>query len=256
MSKKTILILGGTTEANNLAEFLAKDPHFDIITSRAGVTTKRKPVFGQERIGGFGGIEGLKEYLKKNQISAVIDATHPFAETMTAHAFKGCQDLYLPHIILNRSEWLETPVDNWIKVPNIETALDHIRNIKLPLHIFLTTGQKELQNFTAISQHHYVARMIETPDINPLPDNLKIRFERGPFSLKNEIKLLRNHSINMIVSKNSGGEATAAKLKAARICNIPVLMISRPALPPSSIVQSLGKVHDWLTSLNMTKPNR
>ncbi|MEH6630415.1 MAG: cobalt-precorrin-6A reductase [Halopseudomonas aestusnigri] len=249
-TNKRILILGGTTEANELAELLAQDLHFEVITSRAGVTKKRTAVLGQERVGGFGGIEGLKKYLKENQISAVIDATHPFAQTMTAHAYKACHDMHLPHIILSRPEWAVTAKDNWVHLQNIEDTLDHLKAIKEPLQIFLTTGQKELKNFTNISHHHYLARMIEVPEINPLPNNLEILFERGPFSLENEIQLLRNSSINMIVSKNSGGEATAAKLEAARTNNIPVLMISRPALPPTHIVQSSKQVQDWLISQN------
>ncbi len=247
-TNKRVLILGGTTEANELAALLAQDLHFEVITSRAGVTKKRTAVSGQERVGGFGGIEGLKEYLKENQISAVIDATHPFAQTMTAHAFKACWDTQLPHIILSRPEWTETAEDNWVHLQNIEGALDHLKAIKKPLCIFLTTGQKELKNFTRISHHHYLARMIETPEIDPLPNNLEILFERGPFSLNNEIHLLRNRSIDMIVSKNSGGEATVAKLEAARTCNIPVLMISRPALPPTHIVRCSKQVQDWLIS--------
>ncbi len=254
-SRKRILILGGTTEANELANSLAQDPHFDVITSRAGVTKTRKAVSGKERIGGFGGVKRLKEYLREHQIVAVIDATHPFAQAMTVNAFTACQDMVIPHIVLSRPKWLQTGEDNWIKVQSLESAIDYLQAIKKPLRIFVTTGQKELNNFTRISHHHYLARMIEAPDINPLPLNLEVLFERGPFSLENEIKLLHNHKIDIIVSKNSGGNATVAKLHAARKLDLPIVMISRPILPAAQIAESLAEVHSWLSDHGKTLQN-
>ncbi|WP_419901258.1 cobalt-precorrin-6A reductase [Kiloniella sp.] len=245
---KRVLILGGTTEANDLANLLAEDNQLEVITSRAGVTKKRKTVAGQERVGGFGGIDGLKHYLRDKQISAVVDATHPFAQAMTAHAFQACTDLNIPHVILSRPTWIETDADRWINVEDIEGALNHLRSCKKPWHAFITTGQKELEAFTNIPHHKYLARMIEQPELSPLPTNIKILFERGPFSLANEIKLLQEHSIDIIISKNSGGEATAAKLQAARKCHIPVLMISRPELPPANVAESPELARKWLSN--------
>jgi precorrin-6A/cobalt-precorrin-6A reductase len=243
---KHILILGGTTEANQLAEQLFKDSIYEVTTSRAGVTTDRKKVSGGERLGGFGGIEGLKSYLETNNIDAVIDATHPFATTITDHAYAACQDIGVPHLILQRPAWGKEDTDEWIDVPDIKAAQNYLGSREKNLTVFLTTGQKELDGFTSITKHNFVARMIEPPTTEVKRPNLKIILQRGPFTVHDEIQLIKEEKIDLIVSKNSGGSATSAKIIAARQHNIPVVMISRPPLPQAMVKGTIEDCLDWL----------
>ncbi|WP_120498630.1 cobalt-precorrin-6A reductase [Kiloniella sp. EL199] len=245
-----ILILGGTTEANQLADQLSSYPTYHVTTSRAGVTTNRKKVSSNERLGGFGGIEGLIEYLETNTIDIVIDATHPFASTITNHAWIACQKLEIPHLILQRPAWKKEENDTWIDVPDMQSAQDHLQSLGNSLTVFLTTGQKELSGFTALKKHNFVARMIEPPATETEASNLKIILQRGPFSVHDEIQLIKEDKIDLIVSKNSGGSATSAKITAARKLNIPVLMIARPSLSPAQVKTTIEDCLEWLGNLS------
>ncbi|WP_085904187.1 cobalt-precorrin-6A reductase [Kiloniella majae] len=245
-----ILILGGTTEANQLADQLSQNPIYHVTTSRAGVTTNRKKVSGNERIGGFGGIEGLCEYLEVHAIDVVIDATHPFAATITDHAWIACQRLEIPHLVLQRPAWKKEENDAWIDVPDMQAAQDYLQSLDTSLTILLTTGQKELNSFTSITKHHFVARMIEPPapetETKAEKQNLKVILQRGPFSVDEETRLIKEEQIDFLISKNSGGTATSAKLIAARKHNVPVLMIARPPQPPAMIISTIEDCLNWL----------
>ncbi|KLN62013.1 hypothetical protein WH96_00225 [Kiloniella spongiae] len=241
-----ILILGGTTEANELAEHLSKDPTFHVTTSRAGVTVNRAKVSGNERMGGFGGVEGLIEYLRTSAINVVIDATHPFASTITGNTWTACQKFEIPHLILQRSAWCAEQNDNWIEVPDIQTAQEYLRTLENSMTVFLTTGQKKLDGFIAIKQHKFIARMIEPSVSDAEKQNLKIILQRGPFSEDEETRLVKEEKIDLIVCKNSGGTATYAKLIVARKHNIPVLMISRPPLPSAIVKSTVKGILSWL----------
>ena len=246
LDQARILILGGTTEANQLAEQLSKKPTFHVTTSRAGVTTNRKQVSGNERLGGFGGIDGLVKYLETNAIDIVIDATHPFATTISDHAWTACQKLETPLLVLQRPAWKKEENDEWVDVPDMQAAQDYLQSQDTSLTIFLTTGQKELDGFTSIIKHRFVARMIEPPAPEAEKQNLKVILQRGPFTLNEEIQLIKEEKIDLLISKNSGGTATSAKLIAARKHNIPVLMIARPPQPPAMVIPTVEGCLEWL----------
>ncbi|WP_020594288.1 cobalt-precorrin-6A reductase [Kiloniella laminariae] len=250
VSQLKVLILGGVTEANELAELLEKHNDFTPVTSRAGVTSQRAAVSGTERLGGFGGVEGLKSYLADTFIDAVIDATHPFARNMTDNAARACDQLAIPRAVLRRPTWKAQEKDRWISLPNLSSAVSYIKNLPSGRRVFLTTGQQELPAFLTLSQHHFIARMIEPPCFEKPPANMDLLLERGPFSLTQELALMKRHQIDLLVSKNSGGRATEAKLRAARDLALPVLMIERPAIPAGSfVIETPRQTVEWLEDL-------
>ncbi|MCZ4280713.1 cobalt-precorrin-6A reductase [Kiloniella laminariae] len=248
-----ILILGGVTEANNLAELLEKHNDFIAVTSRAGVTSQRVVISGSERLGGFGGVDGLKNYLTDTSIDAVVDATHPFARNMTENAACACGQLGIPRLILQRPAWKAQKKDLWSYLPDLAGAVNYIKNLPSGRRVFLTTGQQELSAFAALPHHHFIARMIEAPDFESPPANMDILLERGPFSLAQELALMKQYQIDLLVSKNSGGQATEAKLKAAQALAVPVLMIERPPVPAGShVVETAEQAIEWLEALRKT----
>ena len=222
-----LLILGGTAEANALVRRIAGCPHFDPILSLAGRTRHPAPPPIPFRIGGFGGIAGLKTYLIDGKIDAVIDATHPFAAQMSAHAAAACCDLAIPLAVLTRPAWGPEEGDRWIAAADIPAAARALG--ERPRRVFLTVGGSQLAAFAAAPQHHYIVRAIERPNaIAGLPCH-RLVLARGPFSVEDETALMQAERVEMLVTKNSGGAVVAAKLAAARALCIPVVMVERPA---------------------------
>jgi precorrin-6A/cobalt-precorrin-6A reductase len=220
-----VLILGGTSEAAELAARLGGRPDLTITYSLAGRTDQPKVPAGEVRIGGFGGVDGLIAYLASEKISSVIDATHPFAAKMSLNAETACHHLGLRLISLSRNPWAKSQGDRWHEVPDIKSAAARIP--QSCGRIFLAIGRQHVDAFTFCTAASFLIRSIDRPS-SPLPPNTQLVLERGPFDLENELKLLREHAIDIIVSKNSGGTATYAKIEAARILDIPVVMVSRP----------------------------
>jgi precorrin-6A/cobalt-precorrin-6A reductase len=223
-----VLLLGGTTEASALARLLAADARFNAILSLAGATRAPRPQPLPWRIGGFGGIEGLRRYLAEERIDRMVDATHPFAVQMTRHARAAAGTI--PLLRLERPAWAPAPGDNWLPVPDMPAAARALG--EAPRRVLLTIGQKELAAFRAAPWHHYVVRSVDPPDPTSLPRGAEVIAATGPFALEAERTLLETHGIEVIVTKNSGGSATAAKLAAARERGIPVVMMERPIPPP------------------------
>ena len=232
-----ILILGGTSEAMALARALADRPEIDAIMSLAGRTGH--PVLPpiKHRIGGFGGVEGLVSYLAHENIRAVIDATHPFAAQMTRNAALACERLGVPRLIFTRPAWSPNEGDRWISVRDTEAAVDALG--QEPKKVFLTVGRLSLPAFRRAPQHHYLMRSIDAPDVADCPQHIELILARGPFDVKTEQALMATHAIEIIVTKNSGGHATDAKLAAARALHLPVIMIDRPPVPESRVVHEL-----------------
>lgn len=239
-----VLILGGTTEASSLARLLANDTRFETTLSLAGRTAQpaRQPL--PTRIGGFGGIDGLMQYLRAAKIDAVVDATHPYADQMSAHAVAACEQAVIPFASLVRAPWTRQAGDDWRDVIDTEAAVDALGED--PRRVFLAIGRQELPLFAGAPQHHYLARVIDAPDGTDLPPHLTLLQARGPFDLAAEIALLRDHRIDVVVSKNAGGEATYAKIAAARALGVPVLMIARPYKPAGQPVESPEDAVAWL----------
>lgn len=246
-----VLVLGGTTEASTLCRDLEQTPSISTTLSLAGVTQQPHLPTLSVRIGGFGGVDGLSTWLKTHGISALIDATHPFAATMSQHAATACGTTQTPLLRLERPDWQEMPDDRWFHAANLKEAASLLANSPkwrtAPQRIFLTTGRKELAPFKIAPQHHYLIRSIDAPDPASLPPNATILLDRGPFDVNSEAKLMQDYGITLLVSKNSGGSATYPKLEAARLLRIPVLMIDRPvACPHIPTVETAQQAMAWL----------
>ncbi|MDP1840542.1 MAG: cobalt-precorrin-6A reductase [Reyranella sp.] len=239
-----VLVLGGTTEASALATLLAGDPHFDATLSLAGRTSSPRPQPLAIRVGGFGGVEGLAQWLRNEKADAVIDATHPYAAQMSANAVAACAQAGLPLGSIVRPPWRRLEDDSWRIVPTAEAAAAALG--KTPLRVFLSLGRQDLHAFAAAPQHRYVARTIEVPEQAALPPTLKILQARGPFDRDSEARLLAKEEIDIIVSKNSGGTATYAKIEAARELDLPVIMIARPDKPTGHVLGSPTEAVAWL----------
>lgn len=231
-----ILILGGSSEASALCRALATAvPKLDVTYSLAGVT--KSPLLPEgikTRIGGFGGIAGLVAWLKNHDIDYVIDATHPFAIQMTHHAWEACLRLSLPYMRISRPAWQPTQIDQWRHVSSIEQAACLLGQQQVGAgHILLTIGRKELAFFKEHApQHNYVVRLVDRPEPSFLPPKAIVLTARGPFSLEEERAMFKKYQITHLVTKNSGGNDTYAKLISARENLCPVIIIDRPAQSP------------------------
>lgn len=233
-----ILLLGGTGEARALAARL--HPDYDIVSSLAGRVPDPALPVGPVRIGGFGGVAGLREWLADNEIGAVVDATHPFAATMTAHAAQVCAELGMPHLVLSRPPW---DAAGTVRVgSDVEAA--HVVADQHYSRVFLTTGRSGVGPFTS-SPAWFLIRVVTPPDAVVLPCNHEVLLSRGPYDYADECALLRDNRIDVLVTKNSGGEFTEAKLKAAADLGIAIVMIDRPPLPAG--VASVGTVDEAVT---------
>ena len=249
MTSMNILILGGTTEASALARALA-DRSWNSTLSLAGRTRAPIPQPIPCRIGGFGGIEGLAAYLRDNRIDALVDATHPFAAQMTHHAAAAAARTGTPLLAIYRPAWTRPAGATWHEVPTIQEAADALG--PAPRRVLLTIGQKDLSPFTAAPQHHYVLRSIDPPAAPP-PGALVLT-ARGPYDEPAERALLQQHRIEIMVTKNAGGTATVAKLAAAAGLGIPVVIVSRPLLPPGlNTVPTAAEALTWLETQAETR---
>ncbi len=239
-SAMRVLILGGTTEASQLATLIAGDPRFDAILSLAGRTSAPKAQPVRTRTGGFGGADALARWLRDEKVEAVIDATHPFADRISANAVAACRQAGVLLASIVRPPWHPEAGDRWQSVPSTEAAAIVLG--EAPRSVFLGLGRQELSAFAAAPQHRYVARVIEPPETSPLPPDLHLLQARGPFDRDAEIRLLTDEKIDVVVSKNSGGHATYAKIEAARTLGLPVIMIARPDKPAGHVVGSPEEV--------------
>ena len=235
MRSDRILILGGTRDARQLAEALVVGG-YNPITSLAGVTGQPVLPPGDVRVGSFGGVVGLTSYLENNQIRLVIDATHPFAAQMSAHAFEACRSTGVSLLRLERPQWLPGGCDRWTIVSGSSEAAALLPS---GARVLLTTGRKDLDSFFARQDISGIARMIEDPPLDP-PANWRILRERPPFTVEEEVKLLAESAITHLVTKNAGGSATEAKLQAARDMGIPVIMVARPVKPVVACFAAIG----------------
>jgi precorrin-6A/cobalt-precorrin-6A reductase len=214
--------------------------------SLAGATANPAKAPIPQRVGGFGGVEGLAAFLVHERIGAVIDATHPFASRMSANAVAACRAADTPLVVFTRPPWTCEPGDRWIEVATIEEAVDTLGAI--PKTVFLTQGRLQLASFARAPQHRYIVRAIDRPaEIDALP-GCKLILKRGPFSLADEATLMRDEGVETLVTKNSGGRATYPKIKAARALGIEVVIMRRPPAPEAEILHDLEVVMAWIDS--------
>jgi precorrin-6A/cobalt-precorrin-6A reductase len=241
---RSVLVLGGTHEARRLAAALHQDPAFVVTSSLAGrVAVPRLPC-GDVRIGGFGGAEGLAAWLRGHHTDAVVDATHPFAARMTANAVAATAAAGVPLVALRRPGWTAGPGDRWHRVPDAATAAAHVP--RLGTRVFLATGSGDLAAFAGLDAW-CLLRAVDPPP-PPLPARHHLVLARGPFTDDAERALLREHRIEALVARDSGGELTAAKLVAARELGLPVVLIARPPSPDVPAVASVEEAVAWLSA--------
>ena len=238
-----ILLLGGTTEAGLLARALA-DAGLDAVYSYAGRTEAPVTQPLPQRVGGFGGVTGLVDYLRAEGISHVVDATHPFAAGMSRNAVEACEIAGVSLTALVRPAWAAGPGDDWISVTSgTEAALALPAR---PARVFLAIGRQGLGDFAGAPQHHYLLRLVDAPRVAlPLP-LAKVVLGRGPFRFDDDLALMRDHGTEIVVAKNAGGAGARAKLDAARELGLRVVMIDRPALPHQAARATVAEVMDWL----------
>ncbi|HIP22760.1 MAG TPA: cobalt-precorrin-6A reductase [Rhodobacteraceae bacterium] len=226
------LVLGGTTEARLLAEALGSEA----VLSLAGVTAKPLPV--RHRTGGFGGVEGLEAYLRAEKFQNVIDATHPFAAHISHNAFEAAKQIGLPLLRLERPAWPREP--EWQVVDNLMEAA---KAIPTGTRVFLSVGRQSLGAFLQRDDMWCLTRSIAPPNQAPFGE---VILQRPPFLLQDELGLMVAHNITHLVSKNAGGEATRAKLEAAKQLGVKVIMVKRPRLPAVLTVETVAEAVKWV----------
>jgi precorrin-6A/cobalt-precorrin-6A reductase len=231
-----ILLLGGTTEARALAARLSGH---DVVSSLAGRVRGPALPEGEVRVGGFGGAHGLATWLRDERIDAVVDATHPFAERITRNAHAAAREVGVPHVVLRRPGFAIRP--EYDVVPDVHAAAAAVPQ---GARVFLTIGRQQVSAFIH-ADAWFLVRAIDPPTVMP-PRHI-VLLERGPFLVADEAELMRRHRINLLVTKNSGGDATAAKLAAARQLHVRVVMIERPPLPEgATVVSDVAGARAWL----------
>lgn len=238
-----VLLLGGTGEARALAKAL--HPRVDIVSSLAGRVPDPALPVGPVRIGGFGGVDGLRRWLRDERIDAVVDATHPFAATMTAHAAAACAESRIPHLVLARPAW---DPGGAIVVDSDAEAAETVARQHYS-RVFLTTGRSGVRAFAG-SDAWFLIRAVTDPDASALPRHHRVLLSRGPYGYDDEFALLREHRIDVLVTKNSGGDMTRAKLDAAAALDVAVVMVARPPLPAGVLtVGSVAEAAEWVGAL-------
>lgn len=239
MAEKTVVILGGTAEARRLADALVIKyaDSVRVITSLAGRTTNPKLPKGEVRNGGFGGADGLAAYLNDIQANLLIDATHPYAAQITAHAAKAAMAAGVPRLLLDRPAWVAEDGDRWVHVKSIDDAVREIS--RKSDACLITTGINDLAAFAPIITTKLFVRLIEKPATPLALADAEIVIGTPPYRKDDELALMRLLGIDLMVTKNAGGAATYAKIEAARALGIDVIMIDRPAVPESEIVTSV-----------------
>jgi precorrin-6A/cobalt-precorrin-6A reductase len=237
-----ILILGGTGEARELAAALVAGGT-DVISSLAGRVRQPRLPDGPVRVGGFGGADGLAAFLRDEGITHLIDATHPFAASITANAAQAATEAGVPRLVLCRPGWEADP--EWENVADIRAAAEAVDRWPGEC-VFLTTGRRDLHAFASDDRHQFLVRTVDPPD-GPVPPRMTLVLDRGPYTVEGESALMREHRIGLLVTKNSGGPMTAAKLTAARDLAVDVIMVARPPLPAGSpVVATVPEALRWL----------
>ncbi|MBD0672151.1 cobalt-precorrin-6A reductase [Streptomyces sp. CBMA156] len=241
-----LLILGGTTEGRALAAELAPTAH-RVTSSLAGRVAQPRLPAGEVRIGGFGGPEGLADWLRTEQVDAVVDATHPFAAGISRNAALAAAATGVPLLVLRRPGFTRVDGDRWLPAPSLAAAADLLP--RRGERVFLTIGRQGVAAFAHLDGVHFLARSVDPPE-PPVPPSFEVLLDRGPFTLEGEMSLLREHRIDMLVTKDSGGAATAPKLTAARRLRLPVVIVERPPVPDGvPVVSDVPGAVRWLEQL-------
>lgn len=240
-----VLLLAGTAEARDLSHRLYGLADVEVEVSLAGRTSAVADHGGTVRVGGFDGVDGLEGHLVEEGFDAIVDATHPFAAVMSAHAAQAAERVGLPRLRFERPPWRAQAGDQWIQVADVTEAATALPTLRAT-RVWLTIGRTGLDAFANIDGVHLVVRSIEPVRQKQLAEAVFIQ-ARGPFTVADELKLLEQHDIDTVVTKNSGGDD--AKIVAARRLGIPVVMIGRPPRPRGTTVDNLDDVLRWLRTV-------
>ena len=242
---KRLLILGGTSEARLLAEetLAAHGQNLDVITSWAGRTRRVPDVAGQTRVGGFGGTAGLVNYLQTETINMVIDATHPFAETISDHAYDACVIAEVPRLLVARPPWQMPPDAKWVEVEDMAAAAEAVG--RFARRAFLSTGKQTVDAFTGVENVWFLVRLIDPPPEPLALTDYEVTCGRPPFTLADEKSLIQTHNIDTLVSKSSGG-ALPAKITAAVEMQLPIVLVAPPPPPPGNRATSITDALVWI----------
>ncbi|RDI73586.1 precorrin-6x reductase [Gaiella occulta] len=242
MSSACVLVLGGTAEARDLAAALDR-AGVSVVSSLAGRVARPRLPAGEVRIGGFGGPAGLARWLAERGVAAVVDATHPFAERISASAAQACPAAGVPLLRLERPGWSEAPGDCWHWVDDLSHAAELVP--RLGRRVLLTTGRQGLAAFAVVRSAWFLVRCVDPPD-PPLPPRHELLLDRGPYLLENELALMDGKQIDLLVTKDSGGAHTQPKLDAARRRGLPVIVVRRPPRLDVPAVSSVAGALSWL----------
>jgi precorrin-6A/cobalt-precorrin-6A reductase len=239
-----VLILGGTTEARLLGERLARRGGLDVTLSLAGRTMSPVPHAVPIRIGGFGGAGGLADYIVKERVDALIDATHPYAAMISANASAAAQQTGVPFVVLRRAPWKAVAGDRWIEVDDTRTAVQALG--KASRRVFVTLGRNDLAPFTDAPQHFYLIRSVDSVDPPLSLPRASYVTERGPFSEAHDRALMTEHKVDVVIAKNSGGDAAYGKIAAARTLGVEVIIVRRPQVSEGPAVHTIDNAITWL----------
>jgi precorrin-6A/cobalt-precorrin-6A reductase len=239
----TVLLLGGTTEGRELAAALAARDDVRPLTSLAGRVADPGALPGEVRTGGFGGAQELARWIREHEVRAVVDATHPFAAAISGNAAAACAAAGVPLVVLRRPGWSPGPGDDWRWADDLADAAARVAG--LGRRVLLAIGRQEAAAFAGVADAWFLIRAIDPPP-GPLPPHHRLLLDRGPFALEDERRLLRAHAIDVVVTKDSGGDATRAKLDAARELGLPVLIVRRPRAPAEAAAPGVAAVDDAL----------
>jgi len=241
---RCVVILGGTGEARELAARLVARPGLRVVSTLAGRVREPRLPAGEVRVGGFGGPEPMAAWLRDEHADAVVDATHPFAERISGSAALAAKLAGVPLLLLRRPGWAPGEGDDWRWVASLDEAAAILPTVGT--RAFLTTGRQGLAAF-ASSDRWFLVRCVDPPD-PPLPARMRLLLSRGPYAVTGELDLMREHRIDVLVTKDSGGAHTEAKLRAARTLGIPVVIVRRPAPPDVPAVETVDGALSWLDS--------
>jgi precorrin-6A/cobalt-precorrin-6A reductase len=236
-----ILVLGGTAEARELAAALDA-AGVAVTSSLAGRVANPRLPAGRVRIGGFGGPDALARWLTKHEVVAVVDATHPFAERISASAAWAAPAAGVPLLRLERRSWCERPGDRWTWVADLDEAAAAVP--RLGRRVLLTTGRQGLASFASVDDVWFLVRCVDPPG-PPLPARHELLLDRGPYTVEGERALVARHAIDLVVTKDSGGTHTEAKLDVARERGLPVILVRRPPRPAVTTVTSVEAALEW-----------
>ncbi len=242
--RRSILILGGTTEARDLAASLTHWTEVAVTLSLAGRTAAPLTQPVPTRIGGFGGVAGLVAYLRAMHIERLIDATHPYAARISANALEAARETGIPLLALRRPPWTRVAGDRWTEVDDVSGAVGALGT--RPRRVFLALGRQDIQVFTGAPQHYYLIRSVDPVEPPLSVPHARYILARGPFEEAADRELLQVNDIDVVVAKNSGGAATYSKIAAARALGIQVLLIRRPPETDSLAVATVGEALQWL----------